>query len=456
MNQIFALEYFDAIFRFLPTNKDLYSCLLVNKHWATCAVPILWEAPFRIKGTYIPSPKVIKTYLAFIPDNTFLRLKYERRIGLLITGSPCFKYPSFLKELSYDQFLKAAIANNCCKHIILELLRILCVRLRRFGTYSCLNHHSKNIYNIGSFILPHFSKYTYKFNGLTYLNCSYKWPRQKTQLFNAIAKNCHNIETLKVSIYYDHEGIALAALICSQKHLKKFSLINSNQFASLPVQALVSQKHSLNCVAFKDMHRDYFLGKGRFFKYSICRLNSNDINVLAQCTKIRKLKFKNCERLNYYVFLPFSTAFSYLTSLEYSYGTYNVHDRATPIMLLSDLIMTSCHTLKSIVLEWYSNNYIDITKLIKIITQYVISLEHLKIPLYTLDQLALIHQKQNQLKRLEIHIYKRISPYHVLFLLANVPLKSLEHSIQLYFDCYENFNPKFYQLNQIFESIFYK
>ncbi|CAG8819498.1 15122_t:CDS:1, partial [Racocetra persica] len=57
MEQIFAPEYFDIIFRFLPTNKDLHSCLLVNKHSATCAVPILWEAPFKIKDKCIPSPK---------------------------------------------------------------------------------------------------------------------------------------------------------------------------------------------------------------------------------------------------------------------------------------------------------------------------------------------------------------------------------------------------------------
>ncbi|CAG8728066.1 4515_t:CDS:1, partial [Dentiscutata erythropus] len=81
MDQIFASEYFDTIFRFLPTNKDLHSCLLVNKHWAACAVPILWEAPFRITGKYIPYSKVIKTYLAFIPDSTFLKFGYKERIG---------------------------------------------------------------------------------------------------------------------------------------------------------------------------------------------------------------------------------------------------------------------------------------------------------------------------------------------------------------------------------------
>ncbi|CAG8600175.1 10851_t:CDS:2, partial [Dentiscutata heterogama] len=177
MNQIVASEYFDTIFKFLSNNKDLHSCLLVNKHWATCAVPILWEAPFRIKDKKIPSSKVIQVYLAFIPDNTFLKLGYEKRIGLMISKPLFFNYPSFLKELSYDQFLNAAIANKCCKDIIIELFKILAmnsVRLRRFDIYNYLNCYSENLNNIGSLILPHFS-----------------------ESISIFARDCHNIKNLK-------------------------------------------------------------------------------------------------------------------------------------------------------------------------------------------------------------------------------------------------------------------
>ncbi|CAG8641527.1 3129_t:CDS:2, partial [Cetraspora pellucida] len=334
MDQMFAPEYFDMIFRFLPTYKDLHSCLLVNRHWATCVVPILWEAPFKIKGNYIPSPKVIKTYLAFIPD-----------------------------------------------------------------------------------------------------------------------KNCHNIENLIASICYKNEGMALAVLIRSQKRLKKFSLINSNNFASFPVQALMDQKHSLKSVTFEDMHQKNDLTKTIYFKYFACQLNSSAINALAQCTNINKLKFKHCEGINSPAFFSFGTAFSNLTSLEYSYGAY---DNMTPIQLLSDLIMTSCNTLKKIILEWHSLIYLDITQLVKIITQHVINLEYLKIPLNTLEQLALIHRTHNPLRRLEIHMDRKINLHCALSLLANVPLKSREHSIHLSFGHNENLDLKINLLNQIFESIFYK
>ncbi|CAG8553544.1 24706_t:CDS:1, partial [Racocetra persica] len=357
MDQNFAPEHFDTIFRFLQTNKDLHSCLLVNKRWATCAVPILWEAPFKINGKNIPSSKVIQTYLALIPDSTFLKLGYNGRIGLSITRPLFFNYPSFLKEFSYDQFLNAAIANNCCNDIIIELFKLLTmnsVKLRRFNIYNRLNHYPENLDNIGYSVLPHFSECISIFSRLNYFNCSYQWPMEKTQLFNAIAEECHNIENLKISICYKNEGIALAALIRSQNHLKKFSLINSNNFASFPVQALMNQTHSLKSLALEDMHCDRNLSKTKFFNYAMCQLNSSAINVLAQCIKINKLKFKHCEGLNSSAFFPLATAFSNLTSLEYSYGTYEIYDRAIPITLLSGLIMANCNTLKRIILDWHS------------------------------------------------------------------------------------------------------
>ncbi|CAG8527485.1 12644_t:CDS:1 [Dentiscutata heterogama] len=372
MDQIFAPEYFDIIFRFLPTIKDLHSCLLVNKHWAACAIPILWEAPFKINNNYFPSFKVIKIYLEFIPDSTFRKLGDNRRIGLSNSRPLFFNYPSFLKELSYDQFLHAAIANNCSKDIIIELSKLLAVnnvRLHRLEIYNSLNCYTENLNKIGYLVIPHFYECTSVFSRLTYFNCSYQWPVQRIQLFNAISKDCHNIKNLKVSIYDKNEGMALEGLIRSQRNLKKFTLINSNNFASLPIQALVNQKHSLNSLALEDMHCNSSLNKTNFFNYAACQLNSSAINVLTQCTKINRVKFKHCEGLNSSVFLPLAIAFPNLTSLEYSYGSYEIYDNATPIRLLSGLIITSCNTLKRIILDWHSEVYLDITQLVEIIAQ---------------------------------------------------------------------------------------
>ncbi|CAG8727123.1 9783_t:CDS:1, partial [Racocetra fulgida] len=406
MDQKFAPEYFVTIFRFLRL-KDLHSCLLVNKYWAICAVPILWEAPFKINDSFTPSPKVIQTYLVFIPDETFFELGYSKRIGLSIAKPPSFDYPSFLKEFSYDRFLNLAIANNCCKDIIVELLKIFAIndtKLRRFNTYDYLfDQHLECQDQIAPLVLPYFSECNLIFSSLTYLECIYQWPMQKVKLFNAIAQKCHSIKTLKVSVWHEDEGKVLANLISSQKHLKKFFLINSNNFASFPIQALVDQKHSLNSVTFEDMHNNHDLSETKFFNYSICDLNSDAVDVLSQCTNITKIKFKHCEGLNSPLFLPIISTFSNLISLEYSYGTHKIYDATTPIKLLSGLIKKSCNTLKRISLEWHSLDYLDITQLIKAITQRTINLEYLKIPVYTLEQLVLIHQAFNQLKKLEVH-----------------------------------------------------
>ncbi|KAF0460731.1 hypothetical protein F8M41_000582 [Gigaspora margarita] len=441
MDQSFAPEYFETIFRFLPTNKDLHSCLLVNKYWAACTVPILWEAPFKINDNFSPSPKVIQTYLAFIPNEIFLKLGYDERIGLSITRPPFFDYPSFLKELPYDRFLNSAIANNCCKNVIIELLKIFTMkmmRLRRFNLYDYLfNQHFKCQNQIASSILHYFSEFTLIFSSLSYLDCSYQWPMQKTQLFSAIAQDCHNIETLKISVWHEDEG-------------------KINNFASSPVQALLNQKHSINSVTFKDIHSNNNLSEAEFFNYTIFELNGDAIDALVQCTNINKIKFKHCEGLNSSLFLPIASAFSNLTSLEYSYGNYNIHDVTTPIKLLSGLIRKSCNTLKRVTLDWHSREYLDITQLIKSITQHMISLKYLKIPLYTLEQLALIHQAHNQLKKLEVHVNKRINPYGAFSIFANVPFKSPEQSIKLYLDYPENFNLKTNRLHHVFEPIFYK
>src|ERR1043165_5210724 len=57
------------VLKLLTTNKDLHSCLLVNKSWANIAVPILWEAPFRNDYSFVPSSNVINTYIAFLPED---------------------------------------------------------------------------------------------------------------------------------------------------------------------------------------------------------------------------------------------------------------------------------------------------------------------------------------------------------------------------------------------------
>ncbi|CAG8849614.1 45396_t:CDS:1, partial [Gigaspora margarita] len=120
-------EYFNIIFRYLPTNRDLYSCSLVSRYWANCAIPILWESPFKINIVYNLFPKVIQVYLKFIQT--------EKLHNDSLVNRPLYDYPSFLKELPFDRFLNSAITNNYPETLIVELFKILSnrsVMLRRF------------------------------------------------------------------------------------------------------------------------------------------------------------------------------------------------------------------------------------------------------------------------------------------------------------------------------------
>ncbi|KAF0460900.1 hypothetical protein F8M41_000521 [Gigaspora margarita] len=351
IDQIFAPEYFNIIFRYLTTNRDLYSCILVNRYWANCAIPILWESPFKINNVYNLFPKVIQVYQAFSNSS--------------IINKPLYDYPSFLKELPFDRFLNSAITNDCSETLIFALIRILSnrsVKLRRFDLSQL--HLSYN-HLLTHKVLPQLLNHSSLFKRLSYLNCTYhldvKAAQQdrKDQIFNALANNCHNIINIKATVWSKDEAIALANLICSQKWLKKFSLVNSNESASFSVQSLQSQAGSLNKLTFKNMHLE----------------------------------------------------------------------------ILSNIIKMNGKTIETIIFDWHSRNPPECTQLIKNISECTINLEHLKTPLYTLEQLALILQTQNHLKNLDIFIGNGINPYCALYLFINMPFNNLKNSIiQLYFD----------------------
>ncbi|KAF0525399.1 tetratricopeptide repeat protein [Gigaspora margarita] len=457
MDQMFAPEYFYIIFRYLPTNRDLYSCILVNRYWANCAIPILWEVPFKINNIYNLFPKVIQVYQKFIQT--------EKLHNDSLNNKPLYDYPSFLKELPFDRFLNSAIASNYSETLIIELIKILSkcsVKLRRFDLSQLhLSYNNSIIHKV----LPQLLDYSSIFNRLSYLNCTYHLDVEnaqvkKAQIFNALANSCHNIITIKATVWSKDEAIALSNLICSQKWLKKFSLVNSNESASFSVQSLQSQAGSLNNLTFKNMHRDINLNKSlnnrAKFKTTTFQLNGKAIDSLLQCNNITKIKFKHCEGLNRFP-IKYNYTFPNLTTLEYIYGNYKIHDDVPPVEILSNIVKQNGKTIKNIIFDWHSYNSPECTQLIKNIAECTINLEHLKTPLYTLEQLALILQTQNQLKNLDINIGNGIKPYCALFLFINMPFNNLENSIiQICFDGYKYYRPEFNQLKQVFEQIFYK
>ncbi|CAG8495887.1 1027_t:CDS:2 [Racocetra fulgida] len=269
--------------------------------------------------------------------------------------------------------------------------------------------------------------------------------------------NCHDIKNLKVQVLHLDEGIALANLIRAQKQLIKFSLLNSNFFASIVVQALTSHTKSLDYLSFKHMtNGNGYFNTPPFFNRSSCQLSTNAIDAIVQCVNVTKLTFKQCEGLNFPKYDPISTAFPNLTSLTYRFGGCKDYDYSTPLKFLSSLVRTRCNTLEIIDFYWSTKEVLDISQLIQAITQCTINLKCLNIPLYTVEQLSLIYQFCNKLENLKINLFKTINPNKALELFANESHDNLKDIyISLYIYKHDvDFDET--QLDKIFSDIFLK
>ncbi|CAG8521839.1 782_t:CDS:1 [Dentiscutata heterogama] len=438
------------IFKLLITNKDLYSCALVSKSWAAIAIPILWEAPFRNDYGFIPSPDVINVYMAFLPHNGHGSKLSPHRIP--------FDYPSYLKELPFDRFCNFVGKRIWFHSTIIKLLKMFTSHgaiLRKFEICSTLAN--QEILNQDWIVLPSNPEFSSLFgNNLTYFTCGFQWTSKKVELFNALALNCHNIKNLKVKVFREDEGIALANLICAQKQLNKFSLLNSNNFASIVVQALICHTRSLGSLSFKHMNNGHaFRNAAPFTEYTLCQLNKKAVDVIVQCANVTKLKFIDCEGLNSSQYYPIGFAFSNLTSLTYTFGACKDYDYTTPIKLLSDLIRTSCNTLEMIVFFWSTAEILDISQLIQAII-CTIRLKVLRIPLYKLEELSLIYQFCDKLENLNINLFKTINPNNALRIFANKQHNNLNTIYIWLYYLKHDVEIDEAQLDWIFAYIFFK
>ncbi|CAG8741445.1 17049_t:CDS:1, partial [Cetraspora pellucida] len=94
--------------------QSLHSCLLVNRFWCRCAVPILWRCPFEDlwSGSHF---KLINSYLECL-DESSKDLLREFFCGIFPTSildtQPAFDYIKFLQKFDY-QALHQAIESWC-------------------------------------------------------------------------------------------------------------------------------------------------------------------------------------------------------------------------------------------------------------------------------------------------------------------------------------------------------
>src|SRR5436189_127959 len=100
MVRLLPPECLQEIFKSVKDDKNtLHSCLLVDRYWSSCAVPLLWSRPFELSKK--PSSKLIQTYSKFFDNESKTILSSN---GILIKPSrkqSTFDYPRFIKSLQY-------------------------------------------------------------------------------------------------------------------------------------------------------------------------------------------------------------------------------------------------------------------------------------------------------------------------------------------------------------------
>ncbi|CAG8484688.1 11961_t:CDS:2 [Ambispora gerdemannii] len=96
-------ETWQTIFADFKTG-DLYRCLLVDRHWCSNVVSLLWRDPFLVE-----SATLITVYLAFLNDFEREELA-QAGVVVPVIPMPTFEYPAFLKSVDYWNFGKSVHA----------------------------------------------------------------------------------------------------------------------------------------------------------------------------------------------------------------------------------------------------------------------------------------------------------------------------------------------------------
>ncbi|CAG8569932.1 10953_t:CDS:1 [Gigaspora margarita] len=248
----------DQIFRYLAENAcSLYSCLLVNKQWASVIVPILWTNPWKYEK---PSkddidetfwPLIIKAVYSCFSFDTKDLLK-KNGLDLILEGcaSSMYDYVRYCQHLSpeiIDQLTHERSFNEPPGDIYRPFRDQLVEQelYKLFMSRSSLRHLV--LPKIPLSYCPGFGLCLQKLRELV---CRSDQP---VELFYGLAQICRSIQGIIVDPCID-DNIGLAALIKFQSNLKYLEIhapeARAVECTSIG-QAIVSQARSLIYIHFQ-------------------------------------------------------------------------------------------------------------------------------------------------------------------------------------------------------------
>ncbi|PKC12467.1 hypothetical protein RhiirA5_411787 [Rhizophagus irregularis] len=286
----------------LHAYSNLYSCILVNRHWCRNAIITLWRQPFH--PCLNNGQMVVNIYLSFL-DEKEQKFLLSRGINYLpshcISKNYLFDYPSYFKHLHQQNFY-FSVENWCQNNLkkrqndssyllmnsLLKLFYKKSGQLNRFKLYNLMgligdgmnnlnNLNDKNKYDecseICKFILP-----------VQQLTITGTYENSSGMIL--LSKLCTNVRDLCIENFSTAKNID--HIIESQNNLVSLEITNLSDHSTLIIQSILTQSKSLRRIKFYKVN---FSG--------CCQWNS-----ITLCKKLQVLEIYYCLNLNSFMVLP--------------------------------------------------------------------------------------------------------------------------------------------------------
>ncbi|CAI2188815.1 8811_t:CDS:2 [Funneliformis geosporum] len=288
----------------LHAYSNLYSCILVNRHWCRNAMIILWRQPFH--PCLDTGHLIVNTLLSFLDEEERDFLFSQGIIHLppsLTSKTYLFDYPIYFRHLhqqklyfSVESWCRNNLQNkpdNATNLLMNSLLKLIykksgqLVRLKLYNLVGLIrdnmdykNHEDSTVD----------SSYIYKFiTQVKQLTINGSYENSNMFLMPLFSQLCTNVQHLCI----EHFSIAknIDCVIKSQTNLVSLEISNLSGHSASIIQSILSQSKSLRNI--------------KFYKVNFtecCQWTS-----IAFCKKLEMLEIYDCLNLNSFMVLPLLT-----------------------------------------------------------------------------------------------------------------------------------------------------
>jgi hypothetical protein len=457
--QSLPTECMTHIFETFKDNKDLYSCLLVNRLWCRIIIPILYKAPFtrnqrRNKGQ---QSKIISTYLSCLnnEDKIYFMNFINNKIKIPLNNDQLFDYPIYLEE-----FCNVSLQEKI-SHWIILMIKDSSIEQRKIfhliinNLYPLLISKSKNLIylnliniNSDNFDIPDIFTFFAFTPGLTNLNrLDFKLYQNDSKITNIInlidilPSLCFNIQIINFNLKSNDKDNqitlrkALCGIIRNQKDLKKLYLRFKGEFKNNFIMSTLEELHSNNLTHL-------YLKK--------LRLNDDMMDSLLNLFSLKVLGFESC-------YINFQDLQNRYDNYYYNNNNNFINFQLKKLYLVENMTRHMNSDIKCLILRYFGNtlnhlildelnldlvktlsNYCpNIKTLVLLASEYEINdLYNLLINLYYLKSLTLWYINDHTIKLLGNYLPNNLLhlgfihlvclPYDDFLKDCNIQIESLE------------------------------